>query len=475
MHHQLQKYVQKTRRVLSRILQDFLSAAGVVHTNLYADNIFYSNPNRGNLLGLKQMLSHYGIETIGVRVADRDVNELSFPCILHVEDDFVVATQCNDTSIIYRQDGQKRKVEISAFHDLWDGYALIMRDKEQGARDEKKEEPHYQEHRQQMWMEQLPIWGVGLILCGMMVLGTAFSSLPSAALTLTAAIGVVFCVFLAEKEVTGTSRWGDKLCSALGEGDCAKKSTDGKLWGTLSLSEIGLGYFAAQILSLSLFPDAFVTLSAISVLALLFCPWSIVTQWKMKNWCALCLLVVGILIIQGGFSIYQLSNLTSSPSLGGVKEGFLPLVFYLLSILLAHLLVRGEHRKIAAHQWQWAFQSFRNDPIVFETKLKSHAPRKIEERDVTKQEGNPKAPHCLTVVTAAKCPHCQAMKPRIKQVAQHLEEKLYINYIILSDMTDEAKFEFIQRTGINGTPTLLVDGYDLPLGYEVEDLQLLLH
>ena len=460
---------------MSRILQDFLSAAGVKHTSLYADNVFYSNPNRGNLLGLKQMLSHYDIEMIGIRVADSNVKELSFPCILHVEDDFVVATQCDNTYIIYRQDGQERKVEVEAFHDLWDGYALMIRSKEQGAGGK---EPNYQEHRKQMWMEQAPLWGVGLVLCGMMVLGTAFSTIASAALTLTAIVGFVFCVLLAEKEVKGTSRWGDKLCSALGEGNCSKKSTDGKLWGTLSLSEIGLGYFAAQMISLSIFPDAFVTLSAISVLALLFCPWSIITQWKMRNWCALCLFVVGILVIQGTFSIYQLSMPNSQLSTVNYQLSTVNCqlsIIILSSILLAHLIVRGEHRKIAAQKWQWAFQAFRADRAVFEAKLKSHAPRKIEERDVTKQEGNPNAPHCLTVVTAVNCPHCQAMEPRIKQLAQQVGENLRIDYIVLSDKTDEATAEFIQRTGIKGTPTLLVDGYDLPLDYEVEELQLLLH
>ncbi len=461
---------------MSLILKDFLSAAGVAHTSLYADNIFYSNPNRTNLLGLKQMLSLYGIEAVGVRVADSNVQELSFPCILHVENDFVVATQCNDTYIIYKQDGQERKVEISAFRPLWDGYALIMKDKGLGTRDEKKEEPHYQEHRKQMWMERIPLWGIGIILCGMLVLGAAFSTLSSVALTLTAIIGFVFCVFLAEKEVKGTSRWGDKLCKALGEGNCSKKSTDGKLLGTLSLSEMGLGYFMAQIISLSLLPDAFVTLSAISVLALLFCPWSIMTQWKMKNWCALCLLVVGILVIQGSLSLYHLSFLAPYPSPSAPHSLLLtPCLLLLLSIILAHLLVRGEHRKMESRKWKWAFQAFRNDRIVFEAKLKKQAPRKIEEHDVTKQEGNPQASHCLTVVTAADCPHCQAMEPRIKQLAQQLGEKLCIQYIFLSDKTDEAKFNFIQRTGIQGTPTLLVDGYDLPLGYEVEDLQLLLY
>lgn len=461
---------------MSFILKDFLSAAGVAHTSLYADNIFYSNPNRTNLLGLKQMLSLYGIEAVGVRVADSNVQELSFPCILHVEKYFVVATQCNDTYIIYKRDGQERKIEISTFRTLWDGYALLMRGKEQGARNEKKEEPHYQEHRKQMWMERIPLWGIGIILCGMLVVGAAFSTLSSTVLTLTAIIGLVFCVFLAEKEVKGTSRWGDKLCMALGEGDCSKKSTDGKLWGALSLSEIGLGYFMAQIISLSLLPDSFVTLSAISVLALLFCPWSIVTQWRMKNWCALCLLVVGILVIQGSFSLYHFSFLAPYPSSSAPHSlPFVLCLILLLSIILAHLLVRGEHRKMESRKWEWAFHAFRNERIVFEAKLKSRAPRKIEEHDVTKQEGNPQAPHCLTVVTAADCPHCQAMKPRIKQLAQYLGEKLRIDYVLLSEKTDEAKFNFIHRTGIKGTPTLLIDGYDLPSGYEVEDLQLLLH
>ena len=476
---------------MSRILKDFLSAAGVAHTSLYADNVFYSNPNRGNLLGLKQMLSHYGIKVMGIHIADSNVKELSFPCILHVKDDFVVATQCDHTHIVYIQDGQKRRVTIEAFRKIWDGYALLSDNLNPNDNPNSQpfsvssgfpagssshpQEPNYQAHRKEMLMEQAPIWAGAFILCIMLVMGSAFSSLSSAIITLFAIAGFAFSYFLAEKEVKGTSRWGDKLCNAFGDGNCHQKSTDGKLWGTLSLSEIGLGYFASQMVTLSLFPDAFMILSAISVLALLFCPWSIVVQWKMKNWCALCLFVVGVLVLQGGRSIYHLSTSTSQLStvnyqLSTVNYQLSTILTLAFCIIVSHLIVRGEHRKMEARKWRWAFQAFRDDRAVFEAKLKSHAPRKIEERDVTRREGNVDAPHRLTVVTAANCPHCQAMKPRIKQLAQRCGDQLCIDYIVLSDMTDEANLEFIQRTGINGTPTLLVDGYDLPLGYEVEEV-----
>lgn len=454
---------------MSLILKEFLSAAGIVHTDLYADNVFYSHPNRGNLLGLKQMLSCYGVEMEGMRVADRNVKVLTFPCILHVRGDFVVATACDDTYIIYKEQGTKRHVEQKAFGEMWDGYALVRK---QGGKQvtAKEGEPDYEEHRRTERMQQLPWWGLLLVLCGILALGSAWQALPSAAMALLALMGVGFSFFLAEKEVHGVSRIGDKLCKVMGEGACgenARLKKKGFLWGMLSLSEVGLGYFSAQLLSLSFWEDAYLAVAVVGVFAMLFCPWSIVVQWRMKQWCVLCLLVVAVLVMQGLLGIYTL-NVPDAGSSAAV------VLMMALGIVVAHLIVQGEHQRMEALKRKWAFQAFRDERVIFETKLKSRAPKQWDERNVTRRVGNEEAPHRVTVVTSADCQYCQVVAPQIEKLSQQCHDGICVDYVVLSEMSDEAKYGFIQRTGINATPTILVDGYELPEGYEVGELLFLL-
>lgn len=330
-------------------------------------------------------------------------------------------------------------------------------------------------------MERIPVWGLVLAICGMLAVGGAFTSVASAMMMVLAMVGFWMSFLLAEKETKGSSRVGDRLCRALGEHGCkGTLSKEGRVWGALSLSSVGLGYFGGQMMALSLLPGASIIVTAIGVVAVLFCPWSIVVQWKLKQWCVLCLLVVAVLVLQGGVSIGELGIMdkgmgltlpgldTDGHSVGVHAASVMLLMGF--GIVVAHWVTQGEKQKQMARREKWAFRAFRNEPAVLAAKLRSKAPVGLEERDVTQRVGSSDAPHQLTMVTSADCPHCQNMKPRIEQMTRMLKERLCVDYIVLSDKTDEEVFEFIQRTGIRSTPTLLMDGYLLPREYEVEEV-----
>lgn len=410
------------------------------------------------MLGLKRMLMCYGIEATGVRVAEEQRGMLSFPCILHVKDDFVVGIGCEDTHIIYKEKGERHKEAWSTFGERWDGLALVVKDGKGG-------EPDYERNLRKERMERMMWWGGALVLCGMLAWGGAFQSLSSMAMTVLGMGGFVLSLLLAEKEVKGTSRVGDKLCGLFGTDGCnpVSSSIDGNIWGTLSLSSVGLGYFGAQMVALSLLPDSSVIVAAIGVVAMLFCPWSIVVQWKRKQWCGLCLIVVVVLFLQGGLGAYMLQ-------IPQVKTAADVVALMALGIIMAHKITRGERMKMKALREKWAFQAFRDERAIFTTKLNSQPWVKVEEKETTQHMGHGDAPHRLTVVTSDDCPHCQTMVPRVERLVQHSDGKLSLDYIVLSEMTDHQKDEFIQRTGITGTPTILIDGHPLPKEYKLEEI-----
>jgi hypothetical protein len=70
------------------------------------------------------------------------------------------------------------------------------------------------------------------------------------------------------------------------------ESEAAKLWGIFGWSEIGLGYFAANVIILLFLPHLITYSVIINILTLPFTVWSVWYQKvKARQWCSLCLIV----------------------------------------------------------------------------------------------------------------------------------------------------------------------------------------
>ena len=113
------------------------------------------------------------------------------------------------------------------------------------------------------------------------------------------------------------SQYADKICSLFSKKDCNNvlESEAAKLWGVFGWSEIGLGYFASNVLIAIFVPKAISILALINILALPYSFWSVWYQKvKARQWCPLCLIVQVLL-----WSIFVLNLLFGfiQPSLFG--------------------------------------------------------------------------------------------------------------------------------------------------------------
>ena len=107
------------------ILSIFLTSCSIRHTSRFADSLYYSHPNRNNLLGLKQMLEIYNLKTQGVKYENKLSAELSFPWILHITETFVIGTDLNNDTITYLYEGKKIQKSVTEFCNIWSGVALL--------------------------------------------------------------------------------------------------------------------------------------------------------------------------------------------------------------------------------------------------------------------------------------------------------------------------------------------------------------
>lgn len=149
--------------------------------------------------------------------------------------------------------------------------------------------------------------------------------------------GILISAMHMEKQLFGESHYGDRVCSLFHHADCNSvlDGAEAKVFG-ISWSEVGLGYFTANILLLSLFPVQSCFVAVINWVAMFYGIWSIYYQWRTKSWCVLCVITQAIIWIMGITAIY--SHLIE-PFIFDIVNGLLSCIVFALCIMVVHLYV----------------------------------------------------------------------------------------------------------------------------------------
>lgn len=140
------------------ILSIFLKALNLKFTRHYADKLYADHPYRGSLYGLSQMLSSYNIPNSGIRSFDKDLEQLNFPFIAYINEDFYVVTRKSTELLSLRSQNKAEVQTIDNFKEKWSGIALV------GYPDKKFEESDYWLHLFQSFFYLLRNY-ILLILC----------------------------------------------------------------------------------------------------------------------------------------------------------------------------------------------------------------------------------------------------------------------------------------------------------------------
>lgn len=203
---------------MKNILESFLDALEVRYTKRYVRRLYEEHPHRGNMYGLKQMLAVYGVRALGVYMEDKDLLNLSYPCIFHTGNDFVIGLESNGSRIVFWQQGKKKTSTHEAFKSDWTGNVLVVEDLEKAG------EPDFKKHR---W-EDLQFVARCFCLPTLLVFATgmgcvnnwgelSFLHLFCMSLDL---VGLCLCFMLMQKQLLGESKYGDKVCSFFHHADC---------------------------------------------------------------------------------------------------------------------------------------------------------------------------------------------------------------------------------------------------------------
>lgn len=499
---------------------------GIKFTKTYLCKLYNIGPDRNTLFGILNVLSKYGINHIIFKMKNKDeINSIDTPFIVILKGKVVVVDQVMNGIVSYAEGDQKVNISSDEFVELWDGVILMPEAVEYSG------EPNYELHRRQCLFNLirrnvflsiiLLLFFVGLVL------NNTYHDIYVFLLMLINTLGIYISWLLLQKQLNIPNDHADRICTILKRGNCNRVLTSpaAKIMGVIAWSEIGLSYFISNVFIAILVPYLVPYLALINVMGLPYSIWSIWYQkCKVKQWCPLCLIVqfllwmiflVNILFINMALAQYTLLNFVLTGCIYGMS-------FLVINILLVKL-NDGKYTEYLEKE----LYCLKINPEVFKALLYQQTHYAISSSVSRILWGNRDARIIFTVVINPDCYHCAKMHKRVVQLLAKAGDRICIQYIFrsfgkvydsgslflisvyFSNVISESKkmeiydnwfvegrinkdkffkkydlktdqkivrseLECHQRwdgmKGLDGTPTVFINGYQLPDLYQIEDL-----
>lgn len=362
------------------------------------------HPEFPSLLSISDCLTSWNIpnEAQMIDKADYEEIEFVFPFIAHAKTDggqFFLVKKI-DKGFVYYCDTEKDNASITEadFLKQWDGVLLYA------APDAQSGEPGYAENRVKYTLQNL-IAPAGLVLLLVIIyavvapLGWSWGYLL---LGLVKLLGLGVSILLLVHTVNSNNPFVKNLCGLAGKNDCNAilKSDASKVTSWLSWTEVGFFYFAGSALLLLLDSSNIALLGWLNLLALPYTVYSIVYQYRHKNWCVLCCLVQGLLWLE--FALF----LQIWPyDLAIVPDLLIPVAF--LSPVIIWALLKPVFLKAAQSKpLQQQLNKFKYNTELFQQTLTNQPRYAIKDDLMPIMLGNVNAEHTITMVTNPYCSPC---------------------------------------------------------------------
>ena len=257
------------------------------------------------------------------------------------------------------------------------------------------------------------------------------------------AAGGIISALLLWYEIDNNNPLLKKVCTGIAKGNCSAILTGkaAKLTNWLSWSEVGFFYFTGSllVLTLSMNESSVSIISWISILTLPYIIFSLNYQWKVaKQWCVLCL-GVQVLLLLGGINVIVNSLTASSVNLP-FNTFVMASLLYLLPIVAWYIakpyLLQLQKEKNTKREYLRI--KFNNE--VFDTLLKKQKQITAAPDGLGIILGNPDAKYELIKVCNPYCGPCATAHPEIEKILEENKEvKARIIFMATNDEKDYRK------------------------------------
>jgi uncharacterized membrane protein len=503
------------------------------------DTTLENHPEYPSLLCVNDALNGWKIPNAAAKDEDKKPEQLTVPFLAvthHPERPFAIVTQVQENEVTLFQENYNKPTRVpkESFLQQWSGvYMLAEPGVESGL------QPGQTDYKKGKVQKVITILTAISMLC---LLGYSFLPHVMDAISFPTGFGIalIFILYIAGIGISGLLLWHEidkgnpilqKVCTGIAKTNCNAilDSKASKILPWLSWSEVGFLYFAGGTLLLAMpgyAPWALDYLAFISIPSIIYPVFSIYYQWRVvKQWCALCLGVQAILLLQFATSLlwvfpsdFSFVNMAAILTLV-IAYGLPALLWYTLKPLLQRLYTAKQERR--------AYHRLKFNPDVFEALLKKQKSIQTSTHEMGIHLGDVHAPNTLVKVCNPYCGPCSKAHPkiekllhlhkqnlrvqvmfmvpdapegRIHQTASHLlavaqkqpeviaaalddwylpEKKDYITFAAKYPLNGEVKQQQMHITAMTDwckantiayTPTIFFNGHELPNDYDLEDL-----
>ena len=506
------------------VLEILLKQLNVKFTSAYASKIYGENPYKNSLFGISRMLADYNVETRGVKLNDKDeITSLEVPFLTVINDNVALINKITKEHVSCSWGEQKIKAPLEEFKRRWNGVALLVE------KTKTTEEPRYKENYKRHLYSIFQKYVLSACVVLLALIGLESNHIhtdPGLLLLLLVNLaGGYMGYLLIQKQLFIQNNHAERICSLFKKGNCDDVlfSPAAKFMGIIGWSEIGFSYFISNLFIILFSPSLIPYLALINVCALPYSIWSIWYQkFKIKQWCPFCLIVQALLWIV--FLINLIFHYISLPSFE-IVSFFCTGIIYALPFILIGISISAYSKGKQSDYIHRHMNELKIKPEVFEALIKKQPHYNVDLSTSKIIWGNKDANILISILTNPHCIPCAEMHEYVEKILNTAKKKVCIQYVFTSFDNDfeSCKFliaaylskndpdkkkeiynkwfrkgkynkeEFFKIHGfnkntkaveremdrhkkwrdsaqLNGTPTILVNGYELPYNYRIEDI-----
>jgi uncharacterized membrane protein len=485
-----------------------------------------THPEYPSLKSICDSLNEWNIINYPMRLDIDELRETGSPFIAHINDGkeklaFVPKLNGQSKITYFDSPGKSKIMETDMFFKSYSGISVLIDP------DEKAGETGFAEKRQTARLNfALPyLAGLGLLLFIAHYLvsysGPWHIDFFPAALFITKLIGLGLSILLVLKDLNIKNNLADALCGVSKKTNCNSiLNTDAsRVFGWLHWSDVGLIYFLTGLCMIFSMPNAggFGLMAILSFGALGYVLYSVYYQaFVARVWCPLCLGVQAVFVAEALLSFIFISDMAFS------WISFLKYACFSVVTALGAILYKAYYQnRNTSRNERLDYLKLKKNPEIFVNLLKKIERKSFDLNNEVFLIGQQDAPITVIAFLSLNCNPCKRAfnqlkgllgkealaiylvfslhddnaKPFINQVASLFyakkpheavrlldtwyngnNRKHLISQAVSSNSVEhykaikETHSGLFALTGITGTPTVFVNGYDLPNEYQIIDI-----
>lgn len=415
--------------------------------DFYVRSEHQEHPLFPSFRSIAYVISRLGVDTCLIKTDIEEMKQLPKPLLIEYDGLFLLLNDVTDAevSIINEKNGIDKE-PINFLNHLWSGTAMVFDTERQPASYRLSDKIRLLFNRSMYILVGAVI--VLSFIFGISRFATQFHILNYIYI-LTSLGGIFIGMLFQIQEFNRSNSFVNRICHskrAHGKRDCNSilESGDARFLGLFSWSDFGLLYFLFMIfLSMVLQPiDALMMQALLSVAAAVYIPYSIYYQWRVaRKWCALCLLMQGVLFINLCVAIMALCFILSFSQMDWGKTIGISLFVGTTITAVFTTLKSGLKRFIEYRKNSRRFAAIKYDNAVKSLILSSQ--QKIDTTGLNKIVLNPDGATVLTVIFNTVCNPCVN---KMRQVMSMFSRKqnIRLELIFLLDHSDKASIQIAQ-------------------------------